>query len=219
MKPRAGSGETRPRARRLASASRWASGSSASRTPWVAHQSPARSHQLAVPRRELGGETGRAPPDRARHAGAHARPLRNGRVRRCGVLRVGRQCWKRRCVAGSKRCLGKSSPRRAGRWASAVTSRPVDLDGPLIRLLQPGDHPKQAGLTAPRWAHQPEDLAMFDRHIDPIERNRAIAMDQGDGAEPDTAHEGHVTARRNRAGSSRFGALWCPHGAHDETRQ
>ncbi len=167
--------------------------------PWVAHQSPARSHQLAVPRRELGGETGQH-----RSTEPDTPALTLDRFGTAGFGDATYFEWEGNVGSGAplrdeRDVLEDHRHVALGGWQRSHVAS-VDLDGPLIRLLQPGDHPKQAGFTAPRWAYQPEDLAVFDRHIDPIERNRAIAMDQGDGAEPDTVHDRHVTACRNRAG-------------------
>ena len=50
---------------------------------------------------------------------------------------------------------------------------------------------------------------MLHRHVDPVERNRATTMDQGDGAEPDTVHDWDVTRRGNRSLIRLIGAVWC----------
>ncbi len=167
--------------------------------PWVAHQSPARCHQLAVPRRELGGETGQhrpAEPDTPALT-----------LDRFGTSRFGDAAhleWEGNVGGGAalrdERYVLKDHRHVAlGRWHRGhVVS--VDLDGSFTRLFQPGHDPQQAGFPATRWAHQSEDFPMCHRDIDSIERNRAIAMDQGDGAQPDTVHDWDVTPRRKGSG-------------------
>ena len=74
----------------------------------------------------------------------------------------------------------------AGREVGDVHA--VDQDRPVRDLLEPGEHPQQRRLPAPRRADEDEELAVLDREADVVHRDDVVAEDLRDVVDLDRRH-------------------------------